>query len=504
MTLPPGPGPFPVPSVALVILDGWGLAEPGPGNAVELARTPVFDDLWQAHSHTTLTAWGRAVGLPEGQMGNSEVGHLNLGAGAIVRQDLTRIDDAIEDGTFARNEVLRAALEAGRAAGRLHLLGLVSEGGVHASMDHLRALIEMADVPDLVVHAFTDGRDTLPDSGAGYVATVEGWLREHGGRIGSVGGRYFAMDRDKRWDRIQLAFDALVKGEAEFSADAGEEAVRAAYERDETDEFIKPTVVGAEARIRDGDAVIFFNFRPDRARQMTQKIDEELDVHLVTLTEYQEDWDHPVAFPPERPQLTIASLLAERGIAQLHVAETEKYAHVTYFFNGGEEDPYEGEERCLVDSPRDVPTYDQKPEMSAEAAASAFAERWRTGRFGFGIINFANPDMVGHTGVIPAAVKAVETVDRCLGEVAAAVHESGGACVITADHGNCDQMLEPDGSPNTAHSMNPVPLIVTAEVGGLRHGGILADVVPTVLELLGIDQPAEMTGESLIERPAGV
>jgi len=504
VSLPGGPGPFPVPSVALVVLDGWGLAEPGPGNAVELAETPVFDELWSAYSHTTLTAWGRAVGLPDGQMGNSEVGHLNLGAGAIVRQDLTRIDDAIADGTFAENEVLRAAVEAGREAGRLHLLGLVSEGGVHASMDHLRALIEMADVPDLVLHAFTDGRDTLPDSGAGYLATVEAWLRDHGGRVGTVSGRYYAMDRDRRWDRIELALAAMAKGEAEFRADSGEAAVRAAYERGETDEFIKPTVVGSEARIRDGDAVVFFNFRPDRARQMTTKIDETLEVHLTTLTEYQEDWAYPVAFPPERPELTVASVLAERGTEQLHVAETEKYAHVTYFFNGGEEDPYAGEERCLVDSPRDVPTYDHKPEMSAQAAADAFTERWRSGRFGFGIINFANPDMVGHTGVIPAAVEAVETVDRCLGEVVAAVHETGGACVITADHGNCDHMLEPDGSPNTAHSMNPVPLIVTAEVGGLRDGGILADVVPTVLELLGVDQPAAMTGRSLIERPAGV
>ena len=498
MTPDGGPGPLPVPSVALVILDGWGLAEPGPGNAVELADTPVFDELWDRHAHTQLTAWGRAVGLPEGQMGNSEVGHLNLGAGTVVRQDLTRIDDAIADGSFASNEVLQAALEAGRTAGRAHLLGLVSGGGVHASMDHLRALIEMADVPDLVLHAFTDGRDTLPDSGAGYLATVEGWLRESGGRVGTVSGRYYAMDRDKRWDRIELAFEAMAAGEAEFSADSGEAAVRAAYERGETDEFIKPTLVGDEARIRDGDAVIFFNFRPDRARQMTQKLDDDLDVHITTLTEYQEHWDYPVAFPPERPSVTIASVLAERGTAQLHVAETEKYAHVTYFFNGGEEDPYEGEERCLVDSPRDVPTYDHKPEMSAAAAAREFAERWRSGRFGFGIINFANPDMVGHTGVIPAAVKAVETVDGCLGEVVAAVHSTGGACVITADHGNCDHMLEPDGSPNTAHSMNPVPLIVTAEVGGLRDGGILADVVPTILELLGVDQPEAMNGRSLL------
>ena len=475
------------------MLDGWGLAEPGPGNAVELADTPVFDDLWERWPHTTLTAWGPAVGLPEGQMGNSEVGHLNLGAGAIVKQDLLRIGEAIEDGSFFENDTLREACR----TERLHLLGLVSAGGVHASMDHLRALIELAGregVPDVVIHAFTDGRDTLPDSGAGYVAEVEGW---GGARIASVTGRYYAMDRDKRWDRIQLAYDALVAGEAEFSADSGEAAVRAAYERGETDEFIKPTLVGEEGRIRDGDSVVFFNFRPDRARQLTQKLDEGLDVRLTTLTEYQEDWDFPVAFPQERPSVTLASVLADRGVGQLHVAETEKYAHVTYFFNGGEEDPYPGEERDLVESPRDVPTYDKKPEMSAAAAADAFVEGWREHEPGFGIINFANPDMVGHTGVIEAAVKAIETVDACLGRVVEAVGESGGVCVITADHGNADNMLEPDGSPNTAHSMNPVPLIVTADVGELREGGILADVAPTVLALMGQEQPPEMTGKPL-------
>jgi 2,3-bisphosphoglycerate-independent phosphoglycerate mutase len=475
------------------VLDGWGLAEPGPGNAVELADTPAFDDLWRRWPHTTLTAWGPAVGLPEGQMGNSEVGHLNLGAGAIVKQDLLRIGEAIENGSFFENDVLREACR----TERLHLLGLVSAGGVHASMEHLRALIELAGregVPDVVIHAFTDGRDTLPDSGAGYVAEVEGW---GGARIATVTGRYYAMDRDKRWDRTQLAYDALVAGEAEFSADSGEAAVRAAYERGETDEFIKPTLVGEEGRIRDGDSAVFFNFRPDRARQLTQKLDEGLDLRLTTLTEYREDWDFPVAFPQERPSVTLASVLAERGVPQLHVAETEKYAHVTYFFNGGEEDPYPGEERSLVDSPRDVPTYDKKPEMSAQAAADAFVEGWREHEPGFGIINFANPDMVGHTGVIEAAVKAIETVDGCLARVAEAVEQSGGVCVITADHGNADHMLEPDGSPNTAHSMNPVPLIVTADVGELREGGILADVAPTVLELMGEEQPPEMTGEPL-------
>jgi 2,3-bisphosphoglycerate-independent phosphoglycerate mutase len=487
----------PVDRVCLVILDGWGLAPAGPGNAVEMADTPVFDRLWAEHPRTQLTACGRAVGLPEGQMGNSEVGHLNLGAGAIVRQDLTRIDDAIADGSFAGNEVLRRACASARERGRLHLLGLVSAGGVHASMDHLRALIEMAaaeGVPDTIIHAFTDGRDTNPDSGAGYVAELEAW---GGARIATVGGRYYAMDRDRRRERTQLAYDALVEGRAEHTAGTGEAAVRAAYDRGETDEFIVPTLVGEEGRIREGDAVVFFNFRPDRARQLSELLGPHVD--LTTLTEYHEDWPYPVAFPPERPNATLASLLAERGIAQLHVAETEKYAHVTYFFNGGEEEPYPGEERSLVDSPRDVPTYDHKPEMSAHEAAATFVEHWAARDYGFGIINFANPDMVGHTGSIPAAVAACEAVDGCLGQVVEAVHASGGACIVTADHGNADNMLEPDGSPNTAHSLNPVPLIVTASVGGLREGGILADVAPTVLDLMGIPPAPEMTGETLLQ-----
>jgi 2,3-bisphosphoglycerate-independent phosphoglycerate mutase len=480
--------------VCLVVLDGWGLAEPGPGNAVELADTPVFDELWESHPHTTLTAWGRAVGLPEGQMGNSEVGHLNLGAGAVVPQDLTRIDDAIEDGSFFEIDALRRACE----AERLHLMGLVSDGGVHSSMGHLKALSELAareEVPDVVLHAFTDGRDTPPKSGAGHVAEAQSWDL----RVATVSGRYYAMDRDRRWERTQLALDAIVRGKAAPPpAETGEAAVKAAYERGETDEFIKPTLVGEEGRVRAGDSVIFFNFRPDRARQLASKIGE-LDVRLTTLTQYHEDWDYPVAFPEQRPATTLAETLAGQDVRQLHVAETEKYAHVTYFFNGGEEDPYPGEERCLVDSPRDVDTYDQKPEMSAREAAQAFAGRWREGDYGFGIINFANPDMVGHSGVIEAAVKAVETVDACLGQVVDAVHESGGACVITADHGNADDMLEDDGSPDTAHSMNPVPLIVTADVGELREGGTLADVASTILGLMGRKQPPEMTGEPLIK-----
>jgi 2,3-bisphosphoglycerate-independent phosphoglycerate mutase len=305
------------------------------------------------------------------------------------------------------------------------------------------------------------------------------------------------MDRDRRWERTQLAYNAIVDGKAEHSAKTGEAAVRAAYDRGETDEFIVPTLVGQEGRVREGDAVVFFNFRPDRARQLCERLGPHVD--LTTLTEYNEDWDYPIAFPPERPPVTLASYLADRGISQLHVAETEKYAHVTYFFNGGEEDPYPGEERSLVDSPRDVPTYDKKPEMSAREAATSFVAHWEAHDHGFGIINFANPDMVGHTGSIPAALRACETVDECLGQVLDAVHRSGGACIVTADHGNADDMLEPDGSPNTAHSLNPVPLVVTGEVASLREGGILADVAPTVLDLMGLDQPPEMKGTSLLQ-----
>jgi 2,3-bisphosphoglycerate-independent phosphoglycerate mutase len=511
MALPSGPDGLPARSCVLVVLDGWGIAPDGPGNAISLADTPVFDELWSMYPHAQLIASGRAVGLPEGQMGNSEVGHMNLGAGAVVMQDLTRIDEAAASGEFASNPVLREALA---GASRVHLIGLVSDGGVHSGWSHLEALIRLGasmDVPDLVLHAFTDGRDTLPHSGAGYLETVQGWMEDAGaGRIGSVVGRYWAMDRDRRWDRTQKAYDLLVHGRAEHRATSGIEAVRDAYERDETDEFITPVLVGAEACIRPGDSVFAFNFRPDRMRQITRALAEsgfdEIDrggappfERYATMTQYEEDWHYPVAFPPERPSVTLPRVLAERGAHQLHVAETEKYAHVTYFFSSGEEEPFEGERRELVPSPRDVPTYDHKPEMSAAEAASAFVRAWREDQPTFGIINFANSDMVGHTGVIEAAVRAVEAVDRALGEVVSAVHESGGACVITADHGNSDHMLEDDGSPNTAHSLNPVPFIVTVPGVRLRVEGILADVAPTVLEILGVDQPAAMTGESMIE-----
>jgi 2,3-bisphosphoglycerate-independent phosphoglycerate mutase len=505
-------------SVALIVLDGWGLAEPGPGNAVELAETPVFDRLWKEFPHATLRTSGRDVGLPEGQMGNSEVGHLNLGAGAIVNQDLTRIDLAIEDGSFNKNPALLDACAKARQSGRLHLIGLVSAGGVHSSLEHLRALLELAageEVPDVVVHAFTDGRDTLPRSADGYLGELEAALPQNS-RIGSVIGRYFAMDRDKRWDRVKLAWDVLVHGESEQpGAESATAAVAAAYARDENDEFIKPTLVGErESRIRSGDAVICFNFRPDRMRELVSALGEQsfesydgegfdrgerpLDLTLVTMTQYRSGWPFQVAFPPDRPTVTLASTIADTGGTQLHVAETEKYPHVTYFFNGGEEAPKHGEQREMAQSPKEVATYDLKPEMSAAAAADLFIDGWNSADHRFGVINFANPDMVGHSGVIPAVVAAVEATDAQLERVVDAVSAKGGVCLITADHGNAEQLLEPDGSPNTAHSLNPVPFVVTKSGLTLREQGILADVAPTVLELLGIDQPAEMTGDSML------
>jgi len=444
-------------------------------------------------------------------MGNSEVGHLNLGAGAVVKQDLARIDEAIADGTFFDNKALKAACEAARSSprGRMHLMGLVSDGGVHSGWEHIEALIELAareGVPDLVVHTFTDGRDTLPKSSMGYVSELERWLRQ-AGRIGTVSGRYYAMDRDNRWERTKLAYDALVHGQG-VPAKSATEAIESAHAAGETDEFIKPVVVGGYDGIAEGDVLVHFNFRPDRTRQLVRAFAEPSfdefsrsgapEFHLTTLTQYREGWPYPVAFPPNAPATTLAEVLSEAGAGQLHVAETEKYAHVTYFFNGGREEEWEGEERRLVESPRDVATYDLKPEMSAGAAADAFIDGWNDASPRFGILNFANPDMVGHSGVIPAAVKAIEAVDGCLGRVVEAVHGSGGALIVTADHGNADNMLEPDGSPNTAHSTNPVPFIVTAGGLELDSGGILADVAPTALALLALEQPEAMTGGSLL------
>jgi 2,3-bisphosphoglycerate-independent phosphoglycerate mutase len=467
------------------VLDGWGCAPPGPGNAVAQADTPVFDRFWRAFPHSTLDASGEAAGLPPGQMGNSEVGHLTIGAGRRLYQDLMRVNKAIEDGSFFENPALVSAFERGRS---VHLLGLVSYGGVHSHIDHLRALLRFAP-EKTYIHAFTDGRDVSPTSAVHDLAElpVE--------RIATVVGRYYAMDRDQRWERTERAFAAICRGEGE-QADDPIEAVRRSYENGVTDEFIEPVVIRGRPRLHPKDAAIFFNFRPDRGRQLSRLLlDRGFD--LTTMTRYSEGLDCPVVFGEVRVEDTIAEVLSRAGLRQLHVAETEKYAHVTYFFNGGREEEWPGETRILVPSPRDVPSYDHKPEMSAREAAARFSQEIGKG-YAFGVINFANPDMVGHTGSIPAVIEAVETTDACLGQVVDAVTAAGGVCLITADHGNAEHLLADDGvSPHTAHTSNPVPFVVTDPDARLREGGELADLAPTALAYLGVEQPARMTGRSL-------
>jgi 2,3-bisphosphoglycerate-independent phosphoglycerate mutase len=472
--------------VVLVVLDGWGCAPPGPGNAVELAKTPVFDRLWAECPHTTIKASGEAVGLPSGQMGNSEVGHLTIGSGRVLDQDLQRINRSIEDGSFFENPALKAAFDKG---GDVHLLGLVSRGGVHSHLEHLQALLRFAPERSWV-HAFTDGRDVSPTSAARDLAELPAE------RIATVAGRYYAMDRDKRWERTQRAFDAIVDGQGEH-ADDPVAAVQASYERGVTDEFIEPIVLDGRPRLSREDSAIFFNFRPDRARQLTkQLLDGGFDV--TTMTRYSDELDCPVAFAEQKVEETLAEVLAENGVRQLHAAETEKYAHVTYFFNGGREEEWPGETRLLVQSPRDVGTYDKKPEMSAEEVADRFCAELESDGYGFAVVNFANPDMVGHSGVIPAVVRAVETTDACLGKVVEAVGRLGGVALVTADHGNAETMLEEDGkSPHTAHTSNPVPLIATDCEANLLEGGELQDLAPTVLAYLGLRKPLQMKGKNL-------
>ena len=481
--------------VALVILDGWGLAPPGPGNAVELADTPVFDALWDRYPHTTLQASGKAVGLPQGQMGNSEVGHLTIGSGRVLFQDLMRVNVAIQDRSFFANEALVGAFERARErGGHVHLLGLVSYGGVHSHLDHLRALLELAANEDMSestwIHAFTDGRDVSPHAAANDLAELPR------GRIATVSGRYYAMDRDNRWERTDRAFLAICAGEGE-RADDPVAAIEASQARGVTDEFVEPVVLSGRPRLDPAkDSAIFFNFRPDRARQLTQRL-LEAGVDLTTMTRYRADFPCPTAFGEQVVENTLAEVLARSGSRQLHAAETEKYAHVTYFFNGGEEREWEGETRILVPSPRDVPSYDFKPEMSADEVATRFCAEIGSG-YRFAVVNFANPDMVGHTGSIPAVVRAVEETDRCLGRVVSCVEEAGGVCLITADHGNAEVMLEPDGvSPHTAHTTNPVPLILTDNAFSLSRDGELSDLAPTILALLGLSVPADMSGTSL-------
>ncbi|HET7566806.1 MAG TPA: 2,3-bisphosphoglycerate-independent phosphoglycerate mutase [Gaiellaceae bacterium] len=483
------------PLVAIVVLDGWGIAPPGPGNAVELARTPNFDRLAAAYPHATLVASGEAVGLPAGQMGNSEVGHLTIGSGRILDQDLQRVNRAIRDGSFFENEALVAAFRRARErGGDVHLLGLVSYGGVHSHVDHLRALLELAGREGMTertwVHAFTDGRDVSPTSAVHDLAELPDE------RLATVAGRYYAMDRDNRWERTQLALDAILLG-TEPTAQHAAEAVQASYDGGVTDEFVVPVSLAGRPRLQPGeDAAIFFNFRPDRARQLCQKLGEA-GVDLTTMTRYRDDFEFPVAFPEHRVDDVLAAVVAAHGLRQLHIAETEKYAHVTYFFNGGREEPFPGEERALVPSPRDVPSYDHKPEMSAAGVADKVVSEVETGGYALVVVNFANPDMVGHTGVVPAVVEAVETADACMGRVVDAVTAAGGVCLVFADHGNAETLLTEDGSPHTAHTTNPVPLIVTAAGASVRDGE-LSDVAPTALALLGIAQPPAMTGANLL------
>ncbi len=483
------------PLVTLVVLDGWGVAPASPGNAVELADTPVFDRLWATYPHATLAASGPAVGLPEGQMGNSEVGHLTIGSGRVLFQDLMRVNVAVADGTIFENAALRGAFERARErGGDVHLLGLVSHGGVHSHIDHLVALLELARRETMEervwIHAFTDGRDVSPHAAAADLAQLPAE------RIATVIGRYYAMDRDNRAERTDRAVDAILDDTGVGAADPVE-AVSASYAAGVTDEFIEPVVFEGRPRLRAGtDTAIFFNFRPDRGRQLSRRLLER-GVDLTTMTRYSEDIDAPVAFPEREVADTLAETLSAAGLTQLHAAETEKYAHVTYFFNGGEEPEWEGETRVLVPSPRDVAGYDEKPEMSAARVADEVVRALPDG-YAFCVVNFANPDMVGHTGVIPAVIRAVETADAALGRVVDATLARGGVCLVTADHGNAEMMLEADGvSPHTAHTTNPVPLVLTADDILLRADGGLADLAPTVLLLLGLKVPEAMTGADL-------
>jgi 2,3-bisphosphoglycerate-independent phosphoglycerate mutase len=508
--------------VMLIIRDGWGINPHGrqsaeaDGNATLLAKTPYHDHLYQTYPGSHLSASGMDVGLPDGQMGNSEVGHLNLGAGRIVYQDFTRINKAILDGELSKNPVIREAFKAARES-RLHFIGLLSDGGVHSHQNHLIALVKEAancGAKDILIHAITDGRDTSPTGGTGFLATVRIAVANSGAVIATVIGRYFAMDRDKRWERTKLAWDAIVLGRGATVESPWDDAVRQRYQQGETDEFLKPLILSRpnQQRIRDGDVVFFFNFRADRARQLSRAFlfehfdgfDREVwpKVHFVSMTEYDITFHCPVAFQFQTLDNILGKVVSEAGKKQLRIAETEKYPHVTYFFNGGIEVAFAGEDRVIVPSPK-VATYDLKPEMSAPEVTAEVVNRLK--EYDLVILNFANPDMVGHTGIVEAGIRAVEIIDQCVRQVLEALLAAGGKAIVIADHGNCELMRNPDGSPNTAHTTNLVHCIFVAAnaVEYRLHDGILADVAPTLLELLGLPTPKEMTGHSLLEKISG-
>ncbi len=500
--------------VALLIMDGFGINPSDYGNAIKAAKTPNLDRYFATCPNTIIGASGLDVGLPDGQMGNSEVGHTNMGAGRIVYQQLVKITKSIQDGDFFENPALKAAMQNAKDKGSaLHLMGLLSPGGVHSHMTHMYGLVEMAKrfgLEKVYIHAFLDGRDVPPSSAAEYMEEALAELNRIGlGKIGVISGRFYAMDRDNAWDRVEKAYDALVLGEG-VQEDDPVQAIKNSYANGVTDEFMLPAVVAKDAKIAEGDSVIFFNFRPDRARQITRAfVDPEFKgferkkgyfpVHFVCMAQYDATMPNvSVAFPPEELTMTLGEVLAKAGKTQLRIAETQKYAHVTFFFNGGEEKQFEGEERILIKSP-DVETFDMKPEMSAYEVTEAVLKEIAADKFDAIILNYANCDMVGHTGVFDAAVQAVEAVDDCIGQVTEAILAKGGKAIITADHGNADKMMEDDGSPFTAHTTNPVPAIVVGtDYKKLREGGVLADLAPTMLQLMGLPQPKEMTGKTLI------
>ncbi|MHB8482677.1 MAG: 2,3-bisphosphoglycerate-independent phosphoglycerate mutase [Nitrospiria bacterium] len=507
--------------VLLIILDGWGINPNPASNAVELARVPFYKNLLKDFPNCLMMTSGEYVGLPDGQMGNSEVGHLNIGAGRIVYQELMRINKAIHDRSFFQNKAFLSLMEQLKEGEKaLHLMGLVSDGGVHSHIEHLFALLEMAKKTGLkkvFVHAFLDGRDTSPKSSLTFIQQLLDFMKQHQvGEVATVSGRYYAMDRDRRWDRVQKAYEAIVCG-AGTRVSSPLEAIKQSYQKNITDEFLNPAVItrgkNPVSSVEDGDGIIFFNFRADRARELTRaftstvfngfprKKTPEL-AQFVTMTQYDETFKLPCAFSPYTLNFLLGELISQLGMRQLRIAETEKYAHVTYFFNGGKETVYPGEERILIQSPKDVPTYDLKPQMSALEVTEALTAQIKTGKFQFIVLNLANPDMVGHTGSLPAAIKAAETIDHCLEKIVNTARSCHGTVLITADHGNLEQMVDyQTGEPHTAHTTFPVPFILISDTAySLREKGVLADIAPTILEIMGIPKPSEMTGESLIKR----